>query len=105
MKLFTKALLKKLPRIGDTGEKDSSNIKVPVKFFNPCGSQTWYITEYNEEEKLAFGYVTGMQVDELGYISIKELEALQLPYGLKIEREYCWDSNNTLKSVMDKKNT
>ena len=105
MKLFTKAILKKLPRIGDTGEKDSSNIKVPVKFFNPCGSGTWYITEYNEEEKLAFGYVTGLGFDELGYISITELEQTKLKWNLKIERDMQWDSNNTLKSVMDKKNT
>lgn len=30
---------------------------VLVKLFNAYGSGTWYITEYNPQTKIAFGYV------------------------------------------------
>jgi len=102
MKLFTKEILDKLPKLGATNELDAQDVKVPLKLFNPCGSQSWFITEYDPDEKLAFGYVTGMYEDELGYISIRELEELTLPFGLSIERDIHWNMNNTLKEVMEK---
>lgn len=34
------------------------------------------MTEYDPEERIAFGYVTGLAVDEWGYISIDELADL-----------------------------
>jgi hypothetical protein len=37
------------------------------------------------------GYVTGMYVDEWGTFSITELESLNLPFGLKIERDIHFD--------------
>jgi len=59
-----------------------------AKFFNPCGSQTWYAISYEEASHCCFGYVTGMFEDELGYFSIDELESLQVPpFGLRIERD------------------
>lgn len=102
MLLITKEILGKLPKLGATSELDAKDIKVPLKLFNPCGAQSWFITEYDSEEKLAFGYVTGMQFDELGYISISELESINLPFGLKIERDIHWNMNNTLREVMEK---
>jgi hypothetical protein len=57
-----------------------------VKFFNPCGRQTWYITEYDGED-LMFGYVTGADYDEFGYVSLAELMAVRLQFGLYIERD------------------
>jgi len=47
MKILTKAILNKLPRIGSTSEMDSKDVKVPLKIFNPYGNGTWYITEFN----------------------------------------------------------
>lgn len=103
MQLFTKEILAKLPKIGDTSELEAKNVKVPLKLFNPCGAQSWFITEFDPNEKLMFGYVTGMACDELGYISLEELESIRLPFGLKIERDLHWNMNNTLQDVMDKK--
>ena len=58
-----------------------------AKFFDPCGSATWYILEYDPEQALAFSYVTGLGNDELGYTSLEELEGISRPFGLTIERD------------------
>jgi len=102
MKLLTKGILKKLPAIRATEHSKPEDIKVPLKLFNPCGSESWFITEYDPETKEGFGYVTGHGHDELGYISIASLEIIRLPYGLKIERDRHWDPNTTLREVMNK---
>ena len=100
MKLLTKEILAALPVLRATSEMSAENVKVPLKLFNPCGAQSWFITEYDPETREAFGYVTGMGSDELGYISMNEVESVRLPFGLKIERDMHWDMNNTLAQVM-----
>ena len=60
---------------------------VIAKLFDPCGSATWWITEYDPKDKIAFGYVTGLAEDEFGYTSLIELESIKRPYGLTIERD------------------
>lgn len=50
---------------------------VVAKFFNIAGGGTWWITEYDPKDHLAFGYVTGMAYDEWGYASIDELAELR----------------------------
>ena len=90
MKLITpefEALMKDFPLYSQENEEDPV---VPVKFFNPCGAGTWYLTEYNPENHLAFGYVTGLGGDELGYISLDELSEIRLVAGLTIERDLHW---------------
>ncbi|MCI2229918.1 DUF2958 domain-containing protein [Polaribacter sp. MSW13] len=85
MKLITKTLKERFQEVGDQSEKE--NPTFVAKFFNPCGSQTWYASEYFPEHNICKGYVTGMYVDEWGTFSISELENLTLPFGLKIERD------------------
>jgi len=58
---------------------------VQVKFFTPWGSWTWYAMEFDGED-LFFGLVDG-QYTELGYFSLKELQAIRGPAGLGIERD------------------
>ena len=60
---------------------------IVAKLFDPCGSATWYLTEYDPVEKIAFGYVTGLTADEWGYVSLIELESIERPFGLTIERD------------------
>ena len=50
---------------------------IHCKLFHAYGSGTWYLTEYDGEDT-AFGYVTGLQADEWGYVCISELEALHI---------------------------
>lgn len=64
--------------------------KVIVKYFNPCGSGTWLITEGEKQDDgdwLLFGYCH-INEWEWGYVALSELESVKIkPFGLKIERD------------------
>jgi hypothetical protein len=87
MKIVTEEfeqLFKDYPLYSQEGVDDPLVI---CKLFDPCGSATWYLTEYDPVEKRAFSYVTGLQADEFGYVSLTELESIERPFGLTIERD------------------
>ena len=90
MKLMTKELEKKIPKLGST--ENVENPKIVVHYFNPCGKGDWYVLEGREEENgdwLFFGWVD-LFCKELGYFTLKELENVELPFGLGIERDLYW---------------
>ena len=60
---------------------------VIAKLFDPCGSATWFLLEYDPVEKIAFCYVVGLQVDEWVYTSLIEQESTERPFGSTIERD------------------
>lgn len=93
MKLLTSAVLKAFEKQGDCSEKESKDVKVIAKFFNPQGAGTWYATEYNPTERIFFGFVSifGDYNDELGYFSLNELESFRGRLGLGIERDKSFD--------------
>lgn len=62
---------------------------VVLKLFAPWTSWTWYITEYNPATGDAFGLVQGDFI-ELGNFSIHELEKIEGPFEMKIERDIHW---------------
>lgn len=90
MKLLTKELIKKLPKLYETEGKAEDEKMCIAKLFNPTGAGTWYIVEYDEEERLAYGLVELGYYPELGYFRMEELEKAKLPFGLKIERDRYW---------------
>ena len=101
MKLITKEIQKKLPNLYAMESEDPSNVKVPLKLFNPCGAATWFITEMDPETGVMFGWCDlGMGMPELGYVNLDELKSVRLPFGLKIERDIHWNPNTTLAQVM-----
>ena len=74
MKLFTKADLANLPKLyAQDGKGDDA--MVFVKLFSPFSNWTWYVTEFDPEEKIFFGLADGFEA-ELGYTSLEELESL-----------------------------
>jgi len=84
MELITKEIEAKLPK---TGEQEG--VKDPIayaKFFTPWTGWTWYAFEYDPNTRNCFGYVIGTD-DELGYFNVDELESIQGPFGLGIERD------------------
>ena len=91
MKLLTKEIIKRLPALYSTENTPLPEKVVQVKFFNPVGAQTWWIFEGEEQDDgawMLFGMADlGMGCQELGYISLDELTALRLPFGLGIERD------------------
>ena len=91
MKLLTKAIetkLEKFPIYSQDGKGEEAN--VVCKFFAPVGSWTWYVLEGERHEDgdwEFFGIVVNEMGAEYGYFSLKELESIELPFGLKIERD------------------
>lgn len=84
MELMPKEVAEKIPPLYAT-EKLGDDAVVHVKFFTPWTFWTWYVIEYDGEDK-CFGFVDGYEL-ELGYWLISELEDITGPYGLKIERD------------------
>lgn len=90
MLLMTKELEEKSNQypIGSQDEL-GEDAEVIVKYFNPCGADTWLITEGEKQENgdwLLYGYMHIVEW-EWGYVMLSELESVQLPFGLGIERE------------------
>jgi hypothetical protein len=95
MTLLPDEIRAKLPEL-DAIEHDTDPI-VQCKFFCPWNHWTWFVvegavTEYEEGEHgfesdyIFFGWVHG-HADEYGYFTLSELESIQGPYGLRIERD------------------
>jgi hypothetical protein len=55
-----------------------------VRIFDPCGSWSWYITEFSPETGEAFGLVKGFET-ELGYFSLEELSEVRGKMGIGLE--------------------
>lgn len=83
-----------------------SDPMIVAKFFNPMGAGTWYIIEGSPIDEngemipenapeskqaravdfLFYGYVDLFE-GEFGYFSLSEIEQVDLPFGMKIERD------------------
>lgn len=102
MKLLTKDLVSKLPKLYATDGVPNEKRVVHVKWFDPCGRGTWYVLEYDPEEELAFCWCVsplGADCDELGYVSVPELASVRNRLGLGIERDLYW-TPKTLAEVL-----
>ena len=83
MKLMTKEIQKKLPKL--YSQEDNSNPTIQVKFFCPWNQWTWYGIEYDGKDTF-FGYVIGHE-KEYGYFTLSELKSVKGFMGLGIERD------------------
>ncbi len=75
MKIMTKDIEKKLPKLYSTDGK-GVNAKVWVHYYNPYGRGTWLITEGEKQENgdwLLYGYCHLFEW-EWGYVLLSELE-------------------------------
>mgnify|MGYP003560946826 CR=1 FL=1 len=52
---------------------------VIAKVFDTFGGATWYLLEYDPEDKITFCYVTGLGENEFGYSSLTEMEEIMHP--------------------------
>ena len=103
MKLLTEALKKKIPALySTTTELPSNEHGVFVcKFFDPCGSWTWYVLEGSEEENgdwRFYGLVDGHE-KEWGCFMLSELQSVKGPLGLGIERDIFFEDEKAAKYV------
>ena len=101
MKLLTKAIEKKLLANWAAAQAGDENQVPVVKFFNPCGAATWLITEM-APDGVMFGLCDlGHGCPELGYVAKWDLEAIRLPFGLKIERDLHWEGEKPIQEYAD----
>lgn len=96
MKLLTKELRVKLPKLYKTEGTPIEEKTAIVKFFTPDSSWTWYAVEFDGEDQF-FGLVYGHE-REWGYFSLKELESVHGPLGLPIERDK-WFEPTKIKDI------
>ena len=84
MKLLTKALEARLPKLGATEDVPLREKRIVCKFFALGTAWSWYVLEGERQpdgDVLFFGFVKGLEA-ELGYFSLRELEKLQLEWAL-----------------------
>ncbi|MBA7560379.1 DUF2958 domain-containing protein [Candidatus Atribacteria bacterium 1244-E10-H5-B2] len=87
MKLLTKEIEKKLPKL--YSQEHEENPKIIVKFFTPWNQWKWFAYEGEKQKNgdwLLFGMVHGDD-HEIGYFLLSELEGANGPFGSKIERD------------------
>ena len=104
MKLLTQEIRKKLPPLYSQDGKGGKAV-AQVKYFTPSSSWTWYGVEGEpvvddsgkEIDFRFFGLVDG-HCKELGYFMLSELEEVQGPMGLPIERDLHWQPK-TLQEI------
>ncbi|MDL2206559.1 DUF2958 domain-containing protein [Eubacteriales bacterium OttesenSCG-928-N13] len=103
MKLITKQIEKRLAATPlYNNEKKGlmlDDYPVLVKYFNPCGAGTWLITEAEKQDNgdwLLYG-LAHIREWEWGFVLLSELENVQLPWGLRIERDPHIGNNVTIK--------
>ena len=61
-----------------------------VRFFNPLGVGTRLASELDEDGDTLFG-LADLGEPELGAFSLAEMEAVELPFGLGIERDILFE--------------
>ena len=85
MELLTQELIEQIPPLYEQ-EGKGENALAYVKLCTPDSNFTWFITEYDADEKMCFGLIDGFE-KELGYFSLNEIEQIKGSMGLKVERD------------------
>jgi len=87
MHLLPERVTDGVPLLYATEETAIADKMVYAKLFDPFSRWIWYVCEYDQKERLCFGYVIGQEC-EWGYFSLTELESLKWPDGApRIERD------------------
>ena len=83
--LLTKTDLQNIPKLYETEDIETEDKIIRAKLFMPWTNWTWYVIEFDGENQ-CFGFVKGLDA-EFGYFSLRELESIEGPFGLKVERD------------------
>jgi hypothetical protein len=95
MKLLTQEIKKNLLSLEEVCQKNLKDLREAVchvKFFTPWSNWSWFPIAYCPEREEFFGFVVG-HYSEWGYFSLRELENIEGPYGLSIERDKYFREN------------
>ena len=104
MKIITKAIEQAFEKQGYTGDKETKDIKIVMKLFNPTGAGTWYLYEKEDEDIYwCFANLGDLEMAECGTVSMNELMAFRGQFGLGIERDMHFEPLfMSLEEVMNK---
>lgn len=105
MKLLTKSQEEKLianHHLQEANNGEIEDMKVVAKIFNPYGVGTWFLSEYNPDDRIAFG-VADLGYAEMGSFALWELEELKVPpFNMPLERDRHFPENKyTLQECLD----
>ena len=94
MKLLTKAIEARLAKAPLRSQEKNPRPEVIVKFFNPTGAGSWYVTEGQklEDGDWEFFGLADILEPELGYFRLSELQGFRGRFGLGIERDLHFES-------------
>ena len=100
MKLFTQAQYQKLRKNGSEAHSGKDH-KPVVKWFTPDANATWLVTEIIDENT-AFGLCDlGLGYPELGYIDLEDIQNLQGPLGMYVERDLHFEADFPLSAYTE----
>ena len=104
MKIITKKIEEAFKKQGYTGNMSTKDIKIIMKLFNPCGAETWYLYEKEDDDIYwCFANLGNPVFAECGTVSMNELMALKGPFGLGIERDMHFEPfSMSLEEVINK---
>ena len=85
MELMTKELSDSFPPLYSQDGCGDATVLF-AKYFTTDSKCTWFVAEYDPEQRLFFGLVIGHDV-ELGYFSLDDLETVRGGLGLPVERD------------------
>lgn len=71
-----------------------------VKFFNPLGIGTWLATEMDEDNDTMFG-LADLGDPEAGSFSFAEMQEVELPFGMGIERDLLFEGEYPLSVYIE----
>ena len=95
MQLLTKQIKKAAESQFPLGSEFKGQ-KVVAKFFNPVGSQTWYLMNKDPKDGYCWGIVKWYDL-EAGSFNIDELQNVKLQFGLGIERDTSFQPIDSLE--------
>jgi len=75
MRLITEKESEGLPALYQTEDTEADEKILLMKFYEINTGWQWFLCEYSNDDKIAFGYVMGHE-NEWGYFSITEMEGI-----------------------------
>ncbi len=103
--LVTKEMLARLPALHTYEGHSPDSVPVPLRIFNPIGIGEWSFFESGREgdDIMFFGWCSplGRDCAELGYQSLRELESVRLPWGLRLEVDRSWACRQPYPTLAD----
>ena len=100
MKLLTNSILRRLIANSEKSAPIDGGFdhKPVVKLFDPSGAATWLLTEIDpQQHNFAFALEDlGDGRIWLGYVSLKNIEAMRSPLGPSIERDLHFTADKTI---------